>query len=148
MLVIAEATNTTTFSTSTNFSLHPAPPTHPARRTLSKQGSEEPATSSEVIIIRVELVFFLIHGRHVGEVYLVSEQATNTTKALDELSTFLRTVGDELQIGTKLLVLLGEPFKEGLRLQSLFHLGPGRFVHELFAILVLFFVGVNDNFLC
>jgi hypothetical protein len=122
----------------------------PSRRPLQiGRGSRlERAEPSHNIVIRHELVFVIVDRGHLVEINLVTEQATDTTKALDELSTLLRLVGDELKVGTEFLVVFGEPFEEGLGFLGLFHFEAGGFVHELFLVLFLLLVGEDDGFLC
>ena len=82
----------------------------------------EPTKPSDIIVVRVKLVFIVIGGAQVGKVDLVSQQTTDATESLDELRALLRPVRYELQVRAKLFVLLGEPFKQGLRFLGLFHL--------------------------
>ncbi|KAK7688989.1 hypothetical protein QCA50_007680 [Cerrena zonata] len=126
------------------------PTLRPTRRALVRWGSKkEPSYPSDVFVIGHELILILVvNRRQVREIDLVSEQTTNSTETLDELSTFLRLVGDEFEVGTELLVLLGEPFKKRLRFDDLLHFGSGRLVGELFTVLLLLFVDVDDNLLC
>ena len=77
---------------------------------------------SDAIVVRVELVFFVIGGGQVGKVDLVSQQTADATEPLDELRALLRPVGHELQVRAEFFVFLGEPFKQGLWLLGLFHL--------------------------
>lgn len=103
---------------------------------------------SEYVVVAHELVLiFIVDGRQVGEVNLVPEQAADATKTLDELSTLLRAVRDELQVRTELLVLFSEPLEERLRLDDLLHLGAGGLVRELLAVLFLLLADVNGNLL-
>ena len=84
-----------------------------ARRTLDRRGSKwEPAIPSERVVIRVELLVILVNRSQVLEVDLVTEEPSNATESFDELSTLLGAVGDKLEVGTKILVLLGEPLQE------------------------------------
>lgn len=120
----------------------------PTRRAISEWGSfsEEPAEPSNTrFVVRVELVIVLVDRSKVHEVDLVAKETANTTEALDELSTLLGSVGDEFEVGTKVLVLLGEPFEKKGRLFSALHLETGRFVHELFTVLLLLLVDVNGD---
>ena len=71
-------------------------PVRPARRTPTvvpgRGSSKEPTIPSDSIVIREELVFFVVSSVQVREVDLVSQQAANATKPFDELSTLLRAV--------------------------------------------------------
>jgi hypothetical protein len=56
--------------------------------------------------IIVELIIRLINLCKLLKVELVAQHSTNTTEALDELVTLGRTICDELEVGTKVTVLL------------------------------------------
>jgi hypothetical protein len=58
--------------------------------------AKEPTKPSDVIVVRVELVFFVIGGGQVGKVDFVSQQTADTAEPLDELRALLRSVGHEL----------------------------------------------------
>jgi len=93
-----------------------------------------------------ELVVIILLISQLGEIDLVSQKTTNSSETLDELGSFLRLVGDKLEGRSELLVLLGEPFEQRLRLGSLFHLQAGGFVQELLAVL-LSWCGVDNDLL-
>lgn len=89
-----------------------------------------------VLVGAVELVVVSLEISQVLKGHLVSEDTADTTETLDELTAFLRFVGHKFERGTKVLVLLGEPLEQGLRLGSGFHLQSSRLVHELLPVLI------------
>jgi hypothetical protein len=90
---------------------------------IPRRGStKEPTIPSDVVIVRVELVFIVIVGAQVGKVDLVSQQAANTAESLDELRALLRPVRHKFQVRTEFFVFLSEPFEQGLWLLGLLHL--------------------------
>lgn len=79
------------------------------------------------------------------EVDLVAEKTADTTKALDELVALSRSVRHKLKCGTKVLVVLRNPFKEGL-LGNNVHLLASLLVEELVSVgLLLLLGGVEDS---
>ena len=119
-----------------------------------------------VVVVAQKLVIALIVGRDVCEVDFVSQYTTDTTEALDELRAFLGLVCDKLrarkseirisgdktsgyfEVGTKLGIFLREPLQQALWLTNLIHFRASRLVNELFAVLLLLFVGIDNEFLC
>lgn len=95
--------------------------------------------------IIVELIIRLISFCKLLKVELVAHHGTDTTETLDELVTLRGTVGDELEVGTKVTVLLGQPLEERHLLYD-FHLLAGLLIHELAAVGLLLLVGVEDDF--
>lgn len=91
-----------------------------------------------VIIIILAIVELL-------KVDLVAEKATNTSKSLDELVALGGAVGHELQGGSEVTVLLGNPLEERHGLDNL-HLLLGLLVHEQGTVLSLLLLGgVQDD---
>lgn len=86
-----------------------------------------------VIIIILAIVELL-------KVDLVAEKSTNTSESLDELVALRGAVGDELQVGSEVAVLLSNPLEEGHGLDNL-HLLLGLFVHEQGTVLGLLLLG-------
>lgn len=80
------------------FTLHPLRLTrdNPTNAVPGRGSTTEPTKPSDIVVVGVELVFFFVNGREVGEVNLVPQQAADATKAFDELSTLLRTIGHKL----------------------------------------------------
>lgn len=77
------------------------------------------------------------------------KHTTDSSESLDELRTLLTSVRDELELGSEVLVLFGEPLEQRLGLLRVLHLKPGRLVHELGAVLLgLLGRGVDDDLLC
>lgn len=76
------------------------------------------------------------------------QQTTNSSETLAELVTLLRSVGDKLQSGSKVLVLVRQPLQQRLGLLGVFHLQSSRLVHPLRSVLGLFGVRVDDDLLC
>lgn len=127
-----------------------APTLRPTRRAPARQGSSrEPPQKSEILVVAQELVLILIVDRlEVREVDLVPEEPADPAEALDELRALLRAVRDELEVRAEFAVLLREPLEQRLRLADLLHLEARRLVDELFAVLLLLLIRVDDDLLC
>jgi len=94
------------------------------------------------IIIKFVLVFIV--SIQLLKVELVAQDGADTTKALDELVTLRGSVRDKLKSGTKVLILLSHPLKEG-HLTDDFHLLTGFLVQEEGAVRFLLLVGVQND---
>lgn len=100
----------------------------------------------EVIELSIIVKFILgINVSQLLKIDLVTQNGTNTTKALDELIALAGSIGDEFQCRAKVLVLLSKPLQEGALVDD-FHLLTSLLVHELFTINFLKLGGVEDPF--
>ena len=52
------------------------------------------------------------------------------------------------EIGTKFGIFFREPLQQALWLTSLIHFRAGRLVNELFALLLLLFARIDNDFFC
>ena len=103
-------------------------------------GGHSPAI---VILTIIILVFVFVGLDQLYDIELVAEYGSDAAKALYKLITFGGLVRDKFQRGSKVLVLLGEPFQKGTLVDDV-HLLAGSFVHELITVLFLGLVGVQD----
>lgn len=95
----------------------------------------------EVINLSIVVVIIIILAIiELLKVDLVAEQSTNSSESLDELVALGGSVGNELQRGSKVAVLLGNPLKEGHGLDDL-HFLLSFLVHEQGAVLGLLLLG-------
>ena len=78
------------------------------------------------------------------EVELVPQHGANAAEAFDELVALARTVGDELEGGAEVFVVLREPFEERALVDE-FHFLARLFVCEHLAVGLLPFVGMQDD---
>lgn len=67
--------------------------------------------SGITLLTVVEFIFFL-EISELFEIDLVAKHCSNPTEAPNELVSFAGAVGDELQTGTEVFILFGEPFQE------------------------------------
>ncbi len=95
--------------------------------------------------IIVEFIFIVVEVGELLKVERVAEDGADTTNALDELVALGGTVGDELEVSTKVAVLLGEPLKHGALVYD-FHFLTSLLVHEDASILFLRLGGVENDF--
>lgn len=97
-----------------------------------------------VVVIIVTVILQLL------KVDLVTENTSDTTKALDELVAFRGSVRYKLQVSTKILVVLSDPLQEGFLVGNLHFLASSSvgLVSKLFALARhLLLLGSVDNVL-
>lgn len=122
---------------------------HTPRRALEGCGSclQEPTNESDVVIVIIKFVFIVVDSLQGLQVELVSKQASDAAEALDELGALLRPVRDKLEIGAKALVLLSKPLQQRRRFFRLLHFLTSGFVRELFPVLLLVLVCIQNDLL-
>jgi len=108
---------------------------------------QEPTNESDILVIVIKFVLVVVDTLQRLQVDLVSQQAPNPTKSLDELGTLLGSVRDKLEIRPKVLVFIRKPFQQGSRFLRVFHFLARGFVRELLPILLLILVRVYDDLL-
>ncbi|KAI6766521.1 hypothetical protein HG531_011743 [Fusarium graminearum] len=119
----------------------PSPPNTVGRLTSARHRS----TSAPQGAWHCCLLVVVAHVSKLLKVDLVSEKTTDTTEALDELVALGGSIRDELKSGTKVLVVLSNPFQERLLGNNL-HLLAGLLVEELVSVaLLLLLGGVEDD---
>ena len=95
--------------------------------------------------LTVVVLIVVAHFSKLLEVDLVSENTANATETLDKLVALGGSIRNELKRGTEVLIVLSNPFKEGL-LRNDLHLLASLLVEELVAVgLLLLLGGVEDD---
>jgi hypothetical protein len=82
------------------------------RHMIGKVLNDKKAKTLTAVVVRsVELIIVVILITQLLKGDLVPQDTSDPTESLDELTSLLRFVGDELESCSKLLVLFGEPFE-------------------------------------